>query len=176
ITNVTVGVTDPQDEDQGSYPNKSKIQVAFVEYGKRHGASTREYLDKIREAVRGSIPGAEVTVSQEQGGPPVGKPINIEVSGDNYDELVAVRSNIKRYLDSLHIEGVEELRSDLQDKKPEITFDIDRERANREGISTSQIGREIQAAVLGWEASKFRDVNDEYKIMVRYREDQRYNV
>jgi multidrug efflux pump len=175
ISNVTVGVTDPQDEDQGSYPNKSKVQVAFVEYAKRNGKSTVQYLDKIREAVKG-IPGAEITVAQEQGGPPVGKPVNIEVSGDNYEDIVATSKGLKRYLDSLHIEGVEELRSDLQDKKPQITFAIDRERANREGISTTQAGREIQAAVLGWEASKYRDLNDEYKIMVRYRQEQRNNV
>jgi multidrug efflux pump subunit AcrB len=175
IANVTVGVTDPQDEDQSSYPNKSKVQVAFVEFGKRDGKSTVGYLDKIREAVKG-IPGAEITVAQEQGGPPVGKPVNIEVSGDNYEDLAITSTALKRYLDSLHIEGVEELRSDLQDKKPQVTFSIDRERANREGISTTQIGREIQAGVLGWEASKYRDVNDEYKIMIRYKQDQRNNV
>jgi hypothetical protein len=71
ITNVTIGVTDPQDEDQGSYPNKSKVQVAFVEFGKRNGESTIKYLDKIREAVKGCVPGAEITVAQEQGGPPL---------------------------------------------------------------------------------------------------------
>jgi multidrug efflux pump len=175
IANVTVSVTDPQDEDQGSYPNKSKVAVAFVEYAKRNGKSTAEYLDKIREAVKG-IPGAEITVAQEQGGPPVGKPINIEVAGDNYEELVVTSKALKRHLDSLRIEGVEELRSDLQDKKPQITFEIDRERANREGINTTQIGREIQSAVLGWEVSKFRDLDDDYKIQLRYRQDQRNNV
>ena len=176
IANVTIGVTDPQDEDQGAYPNKSKVQVAFVEYGKRNGKSTLEYLDKIREAVKGSVAGAEITVAQEQGGPPVGKPINIEISGDSYDEIAVTSKKLKRYLDSLHIEGVEELRNDLEDKKPQVTFAIDRERANREAISTTQIGREIQSAVLGWEASKYRDLNDDYKIMLRYRQDQRYNV
>ncbi len=176
IANVTVGVTDPQDEDQGSYPNKSKVQVAFVEFGKRNGKSTAVYLDKIRDAVKGCIPGAEITVAQEQGGPPVGKPISIEVSGDNFDDIISTSKNLKRYLDSLHVDGVEELRSDLQDQKPQITFNIDRERANREAINTTQIGREIQAAVLGWETSKFRDQNDDYKIMLRYKVDQRYNV
>jgi multidrug efflux pump subunit AcrB len=171
-----VAVTDPQDEDQGSYPNKSKVQVAFIEYGKRDGVSTKDYLGKIREAVKGCVPGAEITVAQEHGGPPQGKPINIEVSGDDYEQLIVTSNAVKRYLDSLRIEGVEELHSDLQDKKPQVTFDIDRERANREAISTTQIGREIQAAVLGWEASKFRDVNDDYKIMIRYRKEQRYNV
>ncbi len=176
IANVTVGVTDPQDEDQGAYPNKSKVQVAFVEFGKRNGESTAKYLDKIREAVNGSVPGAEITVAQEQGGPPVGKPVNIEVTGDNYEDIVATSKNLKRFLDSLRIEGIEELRSDLQDQKPQITFSIDRERANREAISTTQIGREIQAAVLGWEASKYRDLNDDYKIVLRYKIDQRENV
>jgi multidrug efflux pump len=176
ITNVTVGVTDPQDEDQGSYPNKSKIQVAFVEYGKRNGQSTAVYLQKIREAVKGAVPGAEITVSQEQGGPPQLKSIMVEVTGDNYEDLAMTSKNLKRYLDSLRIENIEELRNDLQDQKPQVTFDIDRERANREGISTTQIGREIQAAVLGWEASKFRDLDDDYKIMIRYQTDQRYNV
>ncbi len=176
ISNVTVGVTDPQDEDQGSYPNKSKVQVAFVEFGKRNGKSTVQYLDKIRDAVKNCVPGAEITVAQEQGGPPVGKPVNIEITGDDYDAISTTSKSLKRYLDSLHIEGVEELRNDLQDRKPQITFAIDRERANREAINTTQIGREIQAAVLGWEASKYRDQNDDYKIMVRYKQDQRYNV
>ena len=158
-----------------SYPNKSKVTVAFVEYGKRNGKSTVTYLDKIRKAVKG-IPGAEILVAQEQGGPPIGKAINIEISGDKYEDIVNTSKSLKRYLDSLHIDGVEELKSDLQDNKPEIDFDINRERANRENISTGQIGREIQAAVYGLEASKFRDAKDDYKIMVRYKEDQRYDI
>ena len=56
LPNVTVSVTDPQDEDQEITPTKSKVTVAFVEYGKRNGESTREYLETIRKAVKG-IPG-----------------------------------------------------------------------------------------------------------------------
>lgn len=175
ISNVTVAVTDPQDEDQGEYPNKSKISVAFVEFGKREGKSTRDYLDKIRKAIEG-FPGAEITVAQEQGGPPVGKPINIEVSGDKYEDLVISSKALKRYLDSLKIEGVEELRSDLQDQKPQLVFNIDRERANREGISTYSIGNEIYLGVLGTDISKYRDNNDDYNIVIKYQDNQRYNI
>ncbi|MBK7570597.1 MAG: efflux RND transporter permease subunit [Bacteroidetes bacterium] len=175
ITNVTVGVTDPQDEDQGNYPNKSKISVAFVEYGKRNGVSSQAYLDSIRMAIKG-IPGAEITVAQEQGGPPVGKPVNIEITGDDYEQLVATSKELLRTLDSLKIEGVEELRSDLQDSKPQIVFDIDRERANREGISTYSIGNEIYLGVLGTDISKYRDIDDDYNIVIKYKDEQRYNV
>jgi multidrug efflux pump subunit AcrB len=175
ISNVTIGVTDPQSEDQGQYPNMGKVTVAFTEFGKRIGPSTSTYLDKIREAVKG-IPGAEITVAQEQAGPPTAKPISIEITGNNLDSLVKVSENLKQYLESKQIAGVEELKSDFQNNKPEIIFDIDRERANREGISTGQIGMDLRTAIFGKEVSKFRDINEDYEINLRANENQRNNL
>lgn len=176
IASVGENVSDPSDQDQGYYANKSKIEISFVEFSKRHGVSSLKYLDKIREAVKNVVPGAEITVSQEQNGPPVGKPISIEITGDNLEAISQTSKDLKRYLDSLRIDGVEELKSDLQDRKPQITFDIDREHMNRLGIFTGTVGNEINMAVLGREVSKYRDQNDEYKIMLRYKQDQRYDV
>lgn len=175
ISNVTVGVTDPQDEDQGKYTNKGKVSVAFVEFGKRNGVDTREYLDKIREAVKG-IPGAEISVTKEQSGPPTAKPISIEITGDNLDSLVSTSIRLKKYLISKNIAGIEELKSDFQNNKPEIIFDIDRERANREGISSGQVAMELRTALYGKEVSKFRDDKDDYEINLRAKKEQRNNL
>ena len=175
ISNVAIGATDPTDGDRTTAPNKGKVSVSFVEFAKRKGQSTAVYLDKIREAVKG-IPGAEITVDQERNGPPVGKPISIEIYGDDFTELANASNGIKRYLDSLQIGGVEELKSDLQNNKPELVVDIDRERANREGIFTGQIGSEMRTAVYGKEVSKFRDDNDDYPIMLRMVESQRNDI
>ena len=175
ISNVTVGVTDPQDEDQGAYPNKGKITVAFVEFGKRTGPETSVYLDKIRSVVQG-IPGAEITVAKEQSGPPTAKPISIEVTGDNLESLIKTSENLKKYIVAKNIEGVEELKSDFQNNKPEIVFDLDRERANREGISSGQIGMDLRTAIFGKEISKFRDVDEDYDITLRSQENQRNNL
>ena len=176
IANVTVGVTDPQDEDQGQYANRGKITVAFVPFADRKGESTTVYLDKVRAAVKG-IPGAEISVDQEKAGPPTAKPISIEITGDDLDGLVKNSTHLKKYLDSLHIGGVEELKSDFENNKPEIVFDINRERANREGISIGQIGSEIRKSVFGLDkTSKYRDLDDEYPIQVRYKENQRNNI
>eukprot|EP00456_Euglypha_rotunda_P041210 TRINITY_DN31947_c0_g1_i1.p3 TRINITY_DN31947_c0_g1~~TRINITY_DN31947_c0_g1_i1.p3 ORF type:complete len:119 (-),score=18.97 TRINITY_DN31947_c0_g1_i1:366-722(-) len=65
---------------------------------------------------------------------------------------------------------------DVDLQNPEITINIDRERALREGISTAQIGMEIRAAVFGKEASKLKDGEDEYKIQVRYNQLERNNI
>jgi multidrug efflux pump subunit AcrB len=132
-------------------------------------------MDDIREAVKG-IKGAEISVNQEQGGPPTGKPINIEIAADDFDLLATTSTRVKRYLDSLQIPGVEELKSDFQSDKPEIMINIDREKANREGISTQQIGQTLGAAVYGIEVSRFRDENDDYPIQIRIKEDQRNDV
>ncbi len=175
ITNVTIGVTDPQDQDQNSYPNRGKIAINFVRFGQRNGESTGKYLSLLQN-LKWDIPGAEIWANKEQSGPPVAKPINIEVKGDKLEDLIANANNLKRYLDSLKIDGVAELKKDIEDNKPEIVFDIDRERANREGLSTGQLAMEIRGAVFGAEATKFRDVDDEYPVQLRYKYDQRIDL
>jgi len=176
ITNVALGAGDPRAFDNSVNPHLAKVTVAFVEFSKRNGVSTLQYLDKIREEVKG-IPGAEIVVEQEQGGPPTGKPISIEVLGDDFELLTKTSKNLKSYLDSLQIPGVEELKSDLQDNNPELLIEIDRERANREGISTAQIGMELRKAVFGLDkTTKIRDADDEYPIQVRLKEDQRNDI
>lgn len=174
ISNVTIGANeDPF--DQSSYTNKGKVSVAFIDPAERRHEKSEPYMDKIRAAVKG-IPGAEITVGAEQNGPPAGKPINIELSGDDFDELINTSNDIKRYLDGLGIAGIEELKTDLQANKPEITIDLDRERMNREGISTLTVGGEIRNAVYGWEVSKFKEGNDDFPIVIRYDEEQRKNI
>ncbi len=175
IANVALNASEDQ-FDRSATSNKGKVGIAFVEYGKRNGVSTKALMDEIRQATKGVIPGAEITVDQEQGGPPTPKPISVEIRGDDFDQLRDVSIAVKHYLDSLAIPGVEELRSDLIVSKPEINIQIDRDRANREGISTAQIGGEFRTAILGKEASKYRDGEDEVPINIRLQKDQRENI
>lgn len=176
ISNVAIGASEnPFDAGTQASPHLGKVTVAFVKFAKRGGQSTREYLDKIRQAVKG-IKGAEISVDKEQKGPPTGKPVNIEVAADDFDVLTTTADRVQRYLDSLQVPGVEELKSDFQSNKPEIVVRIDREKANREGISTGQIGSTLRTAIYGLEVSKFRDANDDYPIQLRIKESQRNDI
>ncbi len=176
ISNVSVGVTDPQDEDQGTYYNKGKITVAFVEYGKRNGKSTKDVMERIRKSVQG-VPGVKISVAQEHGGPPVQKDISIEVIGDNLDTLVKTTARLQKFIEKQNIAGIEQLSPDVQNDKPEIVFDIDRERANREGITTNQINQVLGVTIFGAKASDYRNTKeDNYEITVRAQDDQRNDV
>ncbi|HEX8428813.1 efflux RND transporter permease subunit [Hymenobacter sp.] len=178
ITNVAIGAGDPSDASSSSgtaMSNMGKVAVAFKELSDRTGPTTGTYMDKIREVVKG-IPGAEISVDQEASGPPQAKPIAIEVIGDDYPTLAKLSKKVTRYVDSLNIGGVEALRSNLEDRNPEIAVNIDRTRANREGISTGQIGVEVRTAIYGSEASKFKTADDEYPVQVRYAKPYRNDV
>lgn len=175
ITNVAIGAGDANEMDLSTAPHKAKVTVAFVEFAHRDGESTVPYLGKIRDAVKG-IPGTQIIVDQEQGGPPTGKEINIEIIGDDYDELIEVSEQLKRTIENSGIQGIEDLKSDVVKNKPEIVIDIDKEKANAEGVSVAQVGMELRYAVFGKDVSKFRDKDDEYDIELRYTFGQRTNI
>ncbi|MGK2864430.1 MAG: efflux RND transporter permease subunit [Chitinophagaceae bacterium] len=175
ITNVAVSANNPRDNNRSVQPNLGRIQVSFVEFEKRHGKSSMPYKDSIRVAVQG-VPGTSVEVAQEDGGPPTDPPVNIEVAGDNFESIAAVASQLYNYLDTNRVAGVENLQLDVDLNNPEITINVDREKAMIEGVTTGQIGTEIRTAVFGKEVSSIKDGEDEYKIQVRYNDLSRNNI
>ncbi len=175
IANVTVGAVDPNSGEIGDFPNKGKITVAYEEFSKRNGESTTAIMEKIRRSLKG-IAGAEITVDKEGNGPPLAKPIVLELTGDNLDTLVNTSEKLKRFIGDKQIAGVEELRSDFQSKNPEIVFELDRERMNSEGISTYAVVNNLRTAVFGTEISRFRDQNDDYPLTLRVSGTQRQDI
>jgi multidrug efflux pump subunit AcrB len=175
VSNVALGASADMFDSGTKVSHKSKVTVNFVEFAKRNGANTNEYMEKIRTAVKG-IAGAEINVEKEQNGPPTGKPVNIEVSSDDLDQLIATSNRFINYLDSLKIPGSDKFKTDFESTKPEVLIDLDRTRANHEGISTYSAGSEIRSAVYGLEASKYREGEEQYPIQLRYLKEQRENL
>ncbi|MFL5810610.1 MAG: efflux RND transporter permease subunit [Flavisolibacter sp.] len=175
ISNVAVSANNPRDNNRSTQSNLGRIQVSFVEFDKRNGKSTAPLMAEVREAVKG-IPGAQVEVGQEDAGPPTDPPVNIEIVGDNFESISSVATELKNYLDTNRINGIENLQMDVDLLNPEITINVDRERALNEGVSTGQIGMAIRTAVFGKEVSKLKDNEDEYKIQLRFNELSRNNV
>jgi multidrug efflux pump len=175
ITNVAVSANNPRDNNRSVQSNLGRVQVSFVPFEERHGKSTKPYLDQIRQAVQG-IPGTEVTVNQEDAGPPTEAPVNVEIIGDDFASIAKVANDLRNYIDTNKVEGIEALRMDVDINNPEISVTVDREKAMIEGISTGQVGMEIRTAVFGKEVSKLKQGEDEYKIQLRYSDLVRNNI
>ncbi|GAA4436543.1 efflux RND transporter permease subunit [Ravibacter arvi] len=175
IANVGKNAGDPYNPDRSATPHKSKVTVAFVYGTERGGKSTQVILNKIRESLS-NIPGTEISVERESTGPPTGKPISIEITGDDFVVLQKLEKDVMARISESGIEGIDQLRSDLVTNKPEVIIDIDREKAQREGISSQQVAMAIRTSLFGLEISKFRDDKDEYPIMLRLEKADRDHI
>jgi multidrug efflux pump subunit AcrB len=154
----------------------AKVTVTFVEYKFRTGDKpTQAYLGELRNAVSG-IPGAEIRIDRDAMGPPSGMPINIEISGDEIEKLIDISVRLQEFIENLGISGIEELKSSMEVNKPEIIMSVDRDKANRLGISTAQIGMVLRTAVYGSEISDFREGEEEYPIQLRLAPEYRDNL
>ena len=175
ISNVAVNANNPMDNNRSVQSNLGRIQVSFVEFAKRPYEPTKPYLDSVRAVVKG-IPGTQVTVEQEAKGPPTDPPVNIEVAGDDFDAISKVSKDLYNYLNTSKVDGIENLAIDIDLNNPEVAITVDKERAAIEGISTAQVGGAIRTALFGHEASKLKDGEDEYNIVVRYNTAQRNDL
>ncbi len=178
ITTVGQGTSDPGDPTAvggAQTPHKARITVNFIENKDRGKLKTSDILEEIRNGIRG-YPGVTVTVDKDAAGPPTGKPINIEISGDDYQTLISLTERVKNFINESDIDGIEKLKTDLETGNPELIINIDREKARRFGLSTYSIATEIRTALFGKEISKFKQGEDDYEIQLRLEDRFRYDV
>ena len=160
--------------EPGATPNKARITVAFVPSEKRKGLSTFDAMDSIRNALTGYA-GVSIVVDRNAEGPPTGKPINLEIFGDDKSmkELSIVASDILKYLEKINVPGVEELNMNITANVQQDIIEIDRESARRYGLSTLDVSKALNTALYGREVSKFKVRDEEYPIILRFNDEYR---
>ncbi|MEJ6613512.1 MAG: efflux RND transporter permease subunit [Saprospiraceae bacterium] len=173
LTQIGENTSDPnQPPEPGLTPHKARITVNFVPTQDRGGVSTKEILNEIRGSIK-NYAGVKIFVDKNADGPPTGKPINLEIRGDNIDTLVTLTARVKALINNLPIEGIEGLNADVNIGKPELLIDIDRAAARRYELSTFSISDALRTSVFGKEVSKYKDGEDEHPIMLRLSEKYR---
>jgi multidrug efflux pump subunit AcrB len=178
ISQVGEGTSDPGEGglQVGSTPNKGRVQVSFVKFADRHGKLTSDVLKKLQDHVK-ATPGVIVTVAKNAAGPPVGKPINIEIKGDDIAGLLTEAERMKKYIEDRNVPGIEALRIDIDRAKPEMPIIIDREKARRYNVSTYAIADAIRTALFGKEVSNYRveGDDDDHEVNIRLNDEYRYD-
>ncbi len=175
IGQVGEGTSDPnQGQQGGTTPNKARITVDFVKFIERDGIDTNDVLVELREILQ-DFPGVNITVDRPADGPPTGAPINIEVAGEDYEKLITTSEDIRQFMIDANILGVEDLKLDVEQGKPELQIIIDRQKARRLNVSTGQIGDALRTSLFGKEVSTFKDGEDDYPINIRLMDKYRYN-
>ena len=177
VTTAGRGANDPSQGFTGENdtPHKGRITVNFVDFEFRGGVDTNEVMDLLREKLKGHA-GVDITIGKNSDGPPAGKQIQIELSGEELTKLTELSEGLINQINNSGIQGIEKLMSDMQAAKPEYTVEIDREATRLFGISTAQIASEIRTSIFGKKVSTYKDGADDWDIMVRMTPEYRYNI
>ena len=157
-------------------PNIGLTTVSFVDYELREDANTSAIMAGLSDELIGRYPGAQISVEKNRMGPPTGNPINLEISGPDFDQLIQLTDSVKQRIERSDIQGIEGLKMDLDVGKPEVLVRIDREKARRFGLSTMQIADKIRTSLFGKEISDFKVGEDEYPIQLRLQKTFRYDL
>lgn len=178
VSQVGEGAGNPQ-TDGGSaaeMPHRGKITATMREYKFRRGADSNELLKKVQEALKGIYPGVAISVEKDAVGPPAGYPINLELEGDNYSELIATAEKMRDFINSKNIQGIDELKIDVNKSKPSMQVLVDREKAGELGVSSGQVGQQLRNSIFGAKAGIYKEDGEDYDIYVRFNEANRYNT
>lgn len=177
IKSVTTNVGNGKAEmfEQETSPNKSLISVSFVDFPLREGISTSDIMIELSNDLDGVV-GAKISVEKPDEGPPVGAPINIEVSGDEFDQLLKISNDVINLINGDRIAGIEGLEMDIDVNQPEMLVKIDRQKARLYELSTSDVAMAMRNALYGYDVGDYKEGEDEYDIFIRLGEQFRNDV
>ncbi len=156
-----------------------QVSVDLVYYSER--PHSRLLLDEFRKLVA-DVPGALVEVRQREGGPPIGKDVQVEISAVSFDAMVAAARKVRAYAENatMKVGGVDTpVYMDQEDTLPlpgiEWSMEIDRALAGRYGLSVQQAGAMLQLVTDGLLVDRVRpdDADEEVDVRVRYPEENR---
>ncbi len=178
VSQVGEGAGNPQ-TDGGStaeMPHRGKITASMREYKYRRGADSELLRQKVQEALVGIYPGVLISVEKDANGPPAGAPINIEIEGSDYAELILVAEKMREFINSKNIAGIDELKIDVNKSKPSMQVEIDRQKAGELGVSSGQVGQILRNSIFGSKAGIYKEDGDDYDIYVRFNKEDRYST
>ena len=162
IENVQATIGDTS--SVASEANTGTIRVGFEKFALRDEPS-RETIYRIDEKIS-VIPGAEMKVRAREGGPPSGHDISYEVTGDDYEIIGRISEQIE---DIIHQEkqSFEDIETNFEAVKPEVSIEVNREKAALYGLNTRLIASTIRTAISGRKVTVFRQGKEEYDVTLR---------
>ena len=177
VAQVGAGAGNPEIDGgvTNEMPHKAKISLTMREFKFRNGLSSETLRSEIQQSLSGKYPGVSISVEKDANGPPVGYPVNIEITGREYGDLILTAQRMKDFLNTENIPGVEELKIDVNKNKPGTRLIIDRKKAGELGVSAGMIGSQLRNSLFGAKAGIYKKDGEDYEINVRFQEKYRYD-
>ncbi len=177
IAQVGKGAENPFTEggSAAEMPHRGKLVIQMREFKERHGLDSEALRKRIQAALAGVYPGVIISVEKDPTGPSAGYPVNIEVQGDDYDELMALGTQMKNFINEKSIDGMEGIKLDVTKDKPALEVYVDRKKAGDLGVAVAQVGLQLRRSLFGEKAGIYKENGEDYDINVRFNKDLKYD-
>ncbi|MBU0985744.1 MAG: efflux RND transporter permease subunit, partial [Proteobacteria bacterium] len=149
-----------------------EVWVEMVSSEKRPDLSVNAVLNQWR-SLAGEIPGIEKLVFSTIQGGPAGNPIEIQLSGRDFDLIRKAADELKAEIATYP--GTFDIADNFKPGKPEKQVRI-KDGARSLGITMSDIARQLRQAFYGEEALRIQRGPDDLKLLVRYAEHDRRRI
>jgi HAE1 family hydrophobic/amphiphilic exporter-1 len=157
----------------GSTPEKAIIRGKLTEKRERT-RSLNQVLDDLRNKCA-SIPGAKIEINAldvAMGG--LQSPIEIGLTGDNLEVLEMLAQTIATRVKE--VEGAREVKTSIEDARPEVHLKLQRKKAEQYGINTTQLSSLLSTAINGTTATRYREKGEEIDVRIVLDEQYRRNI
>jgi multidrug efflux pump subunit AcrB len=156
--NSIVGMSVDLNYDRTLAPNLALIGVAIIQTEENQLRPERA-LKRIEQdlnafAVENPEGIVALRVEPEPYGPPVGRPVEVRIQGEDFSVNKTIADELKAYLATLP--GVSAIDDNLKEGPREIRLRIDEERAGRFGLTFEDLARALRGANDGMVTSSFR--------------------
>ena len=149
------------------------IELEPVEQRERLGQGNSEQVLRELRRRTGDIPGANALRYEALHGGPGGATLQIELSGEELEDLIAVCDRVKQRL--TRFEGVYDIADDFEAGRREVQIEL-LDSARALSLTTQDLATQVRAAFYGLEARKINRDREDVKIMVRYPLEARRHV
>jgi multidrug efflux pump subunit AcrB len=153
-------------------PHLANISLVFYDFVERQKPSM-EIIAAIRHDIA-DITGAEIKVEREKDGPPTGAPMTVRIIGKDFKMLEQISEQARQKI--ADVPNLVNLNSDLEARRPELAFTVNRSNAMLTGVNTATVGNFFKTAIFGTKVGTYRQFNDEYDITVRLPQEERTNI
>ena len=153
----------------GSGQTGDEIGFMFVELTDRFSRSRDGWavVQSFQDAITG-LPGVRAEIKEQERGPPVGKDLQIQLQGQNLEQLAIETKRVRAFLESMP--GVIAVDDTAPVPGIEWEINVDREKAAMMGADVTSVGSAIQLMTNGVLIGRYRpdSVDDEVDIRLRY--------
>ena len=169
VTTVGKIEEDRQDPFAGQASNLAQITVYLTPEQDRK-RKVEEIIKEVREKSSDIKGFDDLRFDMPEAGPPVGKPVEARIRGEDFETLDKISAEYMDYLNT--VDGATDITWDHKPGKEEIRVRVDHEKATMAGLSIQQIARTIRGVFQGNIATKIKPVKAEEETDVTVRFDK----